>query len=1164
MNRCILDLRGLALHAYYSDKHNVGQTVRNKAGERVPAAGHGVAKFIEIYLEPILREWAPIQIIAALEGSKGNLRRRRILPEYKETKEQDADDETIAEQKNLCIEGCQRLLMHLGATLVQTPFAEADDTIAHLVSRLPGNHAVYTVDQDLLACWKPGLSIYVTDRSVGAPELRDSFKGMELAEVGPRMVTLYKSIVGDSSDKIKGCPGVGETKFFQLVQDYGWDGMEQLADIVSSADWAALQDAAAGDPTNKILPLLLKGKEEWKTSWRVASLHPEWCEENFGEKPVSMKWAKRLPLEESVRKELSRFNLDDMTDQFKPYFVKRWIIDQPKLEAMQANGTWAKMITDMNRSHVLAFDWETYDTLKNPAYQQAGKGKYVDVLNSEPTGGSFCFGKNLNLCFYLPTNHRDTANVSNDVLKQILSETHLTERVAHNAMFESVVAAKQLDYRFWDRNLPHDTAVMSSYADENEESGLKKLSKTWLNYEQTNYGEVVPDGKDMRDISGQEVMDYGCDDSIVSAHLYVLFQTIMHCEQTWNFYFENERFFYEAHIDSFIKGVPLDYSRLSELQEEDRKLFAESEEKLRAILFQRCSTHNEDGFNNLWPEVESYVKATYKHACAKKEKEVDPKVLEEKLIEAKERTLEGCRYVEFCPPKLEVKAPVVSMAAKAVGLATIRSIRPEKLEDWCDSMERQAEDQGIELTTDQNVFLSALRMWAIQKDDSVIMRRLRSMLEKDRSMWQGTELNVGSPPQMARLMYGMLNLPILIRNEADEGSARDQFELEGAPATNELAMLTWLVELPENDWRREALELIRTMRGCRQRESLYYKPYPLWKSPVDGRVHPQFRNCGTITRRPSGSSPNFLQISKVKDEGRVRSCVLPQSADKKGAEPEVVVSIDWAQQEVRIGAATSQDPALLACYVGENRKDVHTTTSVEIMNVYMKRERKPLWTYDQYEAIRKDKSHPDNSRAVEVRNKKGKPTVFTMMYGGSPVGLSRKLVVSRGLGEEFFKAFFKAYPGLADRHQEVIEFARKHGYSLTMYGNRKHVPNITSKDGALRGSAERQVVNMEMQGTAADICKMTCREWVLQDVPRQTGATLYAFVYDEIVASVPVSQVKKYVDMMMDIMQITLPGTNVVLEAEASFGPSWGKQLELSGNHSAGNIGKLIQEAVGG
>ena len=85
MNRCILDLRGLALHAYYSDKHNVGQTVRNKAGERVPAAGHGVAKFIEIYLEPILREWAPIQIIAALEGSKGNLRRRRILPEYKET-----------------------------------------------------------------------------------------------------------------------------------------------------------------------------------------------------------------------------------------------------------------------------------------------------------------------------------------------------------------------------------------------------------------------------------------------------------------------------------------------------------------------------------------------------------------------------------------------------------------------------------------------------------------------------------------------------------------------------------------------------------------------------------------------------------------------------------------------------------------------------------------------------------------------------------------------------------------------------------------------------------------------------------------------------------------------------------------------------------------------
>jgi DNA polymerase I-like protein with 3'-5' exonuclease and polymerase domains/5'-3' exonuclease len=1162
MNRCILDLRGLALHAYYSDKHNVTQTVRNKAGEKVPAAAHGVAKFVEIYLEPILKVWSPIQIIAALEGNKANLRRRRMLPEYKETKEQDADDETIAEQKNLCIEGCQRLLMHLGATLVSTPFAEADDTIAHLARRLPGQHSIYTVDNDLMALWNPNLQIWVTDRSIGQPELKDTFKGMELAEVGSRMVTLYKSMVGDSSDKIKGIPGLGETKFYQLAQDYGWDGMAQLADIVDQADWKTLDDAVQGDPTNKILALISAQRESWRMSWRVASLHPEWCEESFGDKPVAMKWAKRLPIEENVRKELSRFNLDYLTEEFKPYFVKQWLLDAPKLKAMKANGTFEKMVKDMRAAPILAFDWETFDTLKNPAYLQAGKGRYVDVLNSEPTGGSFCFGKNLNLCFYLPTNHRDTANVDNAELTDLLKRTEGVERVAHNSMFESVVAAKQLDYRFPLENLPHDTAVMSSYADENEESGLKKLSKAWLNYDQTNYSEVVPEGKDMRDISGPEVLAYGCDDSVVTAHLYVLFQTIMFCEQTWDFYATNERCFYESHLDSFIKGVPMDYVKLKTLQEEDKVLFETSEAKLRALLKERCSETNEQGFKVLWPEVREYVEATYKHACAKKEKEVDQELLKKKLEDAEETTREGCRYVEFQAPVLEVKAPMVSHAAKAVGLATIRSLRPEKLEDWCDSMEAQAEDQGVELTKDQNIFLSAIRMWAIQKDDSVIMRRLENMLSKDRTLWTGTELNVGSPPQMARLMYGMLGLPILIRNEADEGSARDQFELEGAPATNELAMLTWLVELPEDDWRREAIELIRTLRGCRQRESLYYKPYPLWQSPIDGRVHPQFRNCGTITRRPSGSSPNFLQISKVKDEGRVRSCVLPQSADTPGAEPEVIVSIDWAQQEVRLAAAASQDPKLLACYVGDNRLDVHTTTSVEIMNVYMKRERKPLWNYEQYEVIRKDKSHPDNARSVEVRNKQGKPTVFTLLYKGSPVGLSRKLVVSRELGEEFFNAFFKAYPKVEDRQNWVVDFARKHGYSLTMFGNRKHVPNILSKDSGLRGGAERQVVNMEMQGTAADICKMTCREWLHQNVTGKTGATLYAFVYDEIVASVPVSKVKLYIDMMLDIMQITLPGTEVVLEAEASLGPSWGKQIELNNNHSQENIDKAVQEAL--
>ena len=97
----------------------------------------------------------PIQIIAVLEGRKGNDRRRRINPDYKAPKEQDADDPTVADEKLKAIDGVTRLLLHMGASVVSTPYCEADDTIAYLVSKLPGDHVVYTVDQDLLALGGP-------------------------------------------------------------------------------------------------------------------------------------------------------------------------------------------------------------------------------------------------------------------------------------------------------------------------------------------------------------------------------------------------------------------------------------------------------------------------------------------------------------------------------------------------------------------------------------------------------------------------------------------------------------------------------------------------------------------------------------------------------------------------------------------------------------------------------------------------------------------------------------------------------------------------------------------------------------------------------------------------------------------------------------------------
>lgn len=1130
MNRCILDLRGLALHAYYSGTPD--SVVLNANGDKVPSAGHGINAFIDIYLKPLLQRWNPIEMIAVLEGQDGNARRRAIVADYKSKKEQDADDETVRQEKAGCFNGIRSLLLHLGATVVSTPYAEADDTIAHLCERLPGNHEVYTVDQDLLAVWRRNVKVFISDRRQGGIGERTQFKGIDVEEDSPRLITLYKSLVGDTSDNIKGVPGFGEAKFKTLWQKYGMDGLLQLADIVDSADWPLLEAAQDG---SKELALIAANREVWRASWRVASLHPEWCEQNWGTKPVSMKWQKRVPLKENILRVLTDNHLEDRIDEFANYWVDRGIVDAPAWEAMRSTGAWADTLREMKNSHVVAFDYETYDTLQNEGYKKAGKGKYVDVLNSEPTGASFCYGNNLQNCFYMPTNHRDTLNCGLEDLTFLLRATEGVERVAHNCSFEATVSARYLGYQFPLSNLPHDTAVLCSYADENEEAGLKKLSKAWLNYDQTTYSQVVGAGQDMRDVSAKEVMDYGCDDSIVTAHLYLLFQTIAQCEQTWDFYERNERYFAAAHVPSFIKGVRVDFDQLSALEAEDAKLFEDSEAKLRTVLAERCQEVNEEGYKSLVQELQDYTEATYRANCAKKGTTPDLDEIEKRRKTTANQLWEGCKYAPYTPPTMDNFRACLSDALKAVGLPFVRSVKRDSLTKWTTGVL----EQGVELSDEAVPLFSAVQEFADSGDDERLVLLVQQHLKTGKSLWVGTELNVGSPKQMAFLLYGMLGLPILVRNIADEDSARDQFDMEGAPATNDLAINTWKVHLKEDDWRIEVLELLQTMKLCRQRQSLYYTPWPLWRSPVDGNIHPQFRNCGTITRRPSGSSPNLLQVSKHKDEGRIRSCILPLTDD------EVVVSIDWAQQEIRIEAAVSGDKNLLACYTGENRLDVHSMMAVEIANVLRRRKGKRAWTYQEYEAIRGDKSHEDQAWADNVRSKMAKATVFAILYGGGPKGIALKLSIPEDLAKEFYEGFFRAYPGVRARQEAVTAFARKYGWSKTMYGNRKHAPLILSKDNAKVAMTERQVMNMEMQGTAADICKMTCREWLERDLPGRFGATLYAFVYDEVTASVPKKHVKDYVEALMDIMQVTLPGTDIVLEAEASVGDSWGRQVSL-------------------
>jgi DNA polymerase I-like protein with 3'-5' exonuclease and polymerase domains/5'-3' exonuclease len=1150
--RVILDLRGLLLHSYYSGTPL--DYVFTEKGDRRPKAEHGIDQFIRLYMQPILENNSPIDIIAVQEGQGSNSRRRAWLSKYKERPSQDEESEIVQQELERLYNYARKLLLGLGCMMVKTPYAEADDTIAYLVERLKGGKIIHTVDNDLLQLVRPN------DNSVAVivkGKFSTQYKGMALQPHNP--VRMYKSICGDSSDGYVGVRGVGDKAWEQLVENYGLDGIAELEEIVKHENFSKLEEVI-NETGDKTLQKLYEQRSEWSTAYKLASLHPEWCETNYGDKVIRPKWEKRVPTIERLREALEPLGLSYWVEQFKKFTTESWLLDANRYARTKKE----QLVGAMRKSRFIAFDYESYDALKHPGFQEAKRGGgYVDVLNQKITGCSFAFGDNLQFCFYMPIKHRDTYNCKLDDLKDMFGSLEGRDLIAHNAMFEMSVSKTNMELEF---PYLYDTLIMSNYVDENTQHGLKFLSKHWLNYNQTNYSDIVPAEKDMRDVSGSEVLQYGCDDSIVTAHMAVLFKTIMECEQTWDFYEENEIYFEKAMLDGFIKGIPMDYTRLKELQDEDQALYDKTDAEMRALLEQHCSEINEDGFNRLWVEIEMFEQKS----LAEKEKSAEE--IAEILHEKKTTLRPLCKYNPIRPPIMEAKKTHIVQIAKALNLPAIRSLKQEWIQTYWKGIHAQLEE-GATASEEQLQFVDLLHTAVMEGNEDAALTLegwMNNFVANDKSLWSGDQLSARSPKQMAELFYGKMGLPILVRNSSIKGkkTKREVFELEGAPSTNENAIRTWLTELDKDDWRYRVLDCVLTLRGINTRFSLYYRPYPLWKSPVDERIHPQIRNFGTVTGRPSGTSPNVLQVSKTKDEGHTRGVFLPQSADKTGVEPEVIVSIDFVQQELVILAGESGDENLRACYTGpmETRKDVHTSTALTIFKI-----RNPHHApvdYGVFIKMAKDenKQYEENTvsdltkRPYDIRKVYAKRTNFLASYGGGPSGLARKLIVPKDVATEFLDSFFGSYPKVKDYQERCARQAIRHGFVTTCFGTRRHLYMIHDKNKAVAKSAERQAGNMPIQGGAANVLKIVMREFVKRDVARKTGCTLYAPIYDELVLSCPISMVYELIEMLADIMEMELPGLNIKLDTSVSIGKNWGEQIEIGSRPSKEKVEKTIQK----
>lgn len=361
-------------------------------------------------------------------------------------------------------------------------------------------------------------------------------------------------------------------------------------------------------------------------------------------------------------------------------------------------------------------------------------------------------------------------------------------------------------------------------------------------------------------------------------------------------------------------------------------------------------------------------------------------------------------------------------------------------------------------------------------------------LEKEAHELAGQPFNLGSPKQIGEIFFTKLGLPIVKKTAT------------GAPSTDEevLEKLAEDFPLPAK---------ILEHRGLSKLKGTYTDKLAQMANPRTGRVHTHYAQAVAVTGRLSSNEPNLQNIPIRTPEGRrVREAFVAPAGC-------VIASADYSQIELRIMAHISGDAALLLAF--HDGMDVHRATAAEVFGV----------TTDQVTS--------EQRRYAKVIN-------FGLIYGMSAYGLARSLGIDNTAAKNYIERYFDRYPGVKRYMDETRQSAKARGYVETVFGRRLYLPEINSPNGPRRSGAERAAINAPMQGTAADLIKLSMVEVQRVLDAEQRATRMIMQVHDELVFEVPeaeVAWVKHEIPRIMaGVAQLKVP-----LLAEVGVGPNWDK-----------------------
>jgi DNA polymerase-1 len=462
-------------------------------------------------------------------------------------------------------------------------------------------------------------------------------------------------------------------------------------------------------------------------------------------------------------------------------------------------------------------------------------------------------------------------------------------------------------------------------------------------------------------------------------------------------------------------------------------------------------------------------------------------------------------YLNYRPVSIETL-----IGKKGKNQGSMRDVEPEKVSEYAGEdaditfQLKQVFDPKLEETEVKSVFAEietplvpvlADMEYAGVKIDVEGLKACSKKLEEEINQLQeeittlaGVEFNIGSPKQLGEVLFDKLKLVDKPKKTKTGQYATGEDILQGLKDDHEI------------------IQKILDYRETGKLKSTYVDALPKLVNEKTGRVHTTFNQTIAATGRLSSTNPNLQNIPIRTEKGRyVRKMFVPRDNEH------ILLAADYSQIELRIIAAISKDENMIAAFkAGE---DIHVATAAKVFGV------------DLADVTREQRS---NAKAVN----------FGIIYGQGAFGLAQQTGLSRGEAREVIDQYFQTYPGIRDYMDSQKAFAQKHGYVKTIMGRKRYLKDINSRNGMVRGQAERNAINAPIQGSAADVIKIAMINLHRKMEEQKFASKMVLQVHDELVFDVLKSEEGKLQKLIISEMENAVE-LAVPMVVEVGRGENW-------------------------